>query len=49
MKMMQNDDYKSALALLVKDVEISERVLEAIETMVYELYGTNETSMIETK
>ena len=49
MKMMQNDDYKSALALLVKDVEISERVLETIETMVYELYGTNETSMIETK
>ena len=49
MKMMQNDDYKSALALLVKDVEISERVLETIETMVYELYGTNETSMTETK
>ena len=46
---MQNDDYKSALALLVKDVEISERVLETIETMVYELYGTNETSMTETK
>ena len=44
MKLMQNDDYKSALALLGEDVEISERVLETIETMVCELYGTNETS-----
>ena len=49
MKLMQNDDYKSALALLGEDVEISERVLETIETMVCELYGTNKTSITEAR
>ena len=47
MKLMQNDNYKSALALLGEDVEISERVLETTETMVCELYGTNGTSITE--
>ena len=49
MKLMQNDDYKSALALLGEDVEILGRVLETIETMVCELYGKNETSITEAR
>ena len=49
MKLMQNGDYKSALALLGEDVEISERVLETIETMVCELYGKNKTSITEAR
>ena len=49
MKLMQNGDYKSALALLGEDVEISERVLETIETMVGELYGKNKTSITEAR
>ena len=49
MKLMQNDDCKSALALLREDVEISERVLETIETIVCKLYGTNKTSITEAR
>ena len=46
---MQNDDYKSALALLGEDVEISATVSETIETMVCKLYGTNETSITDAR
>ena len=49
MKLIQNDDYKSALALFGGDVEISERILETIETIVCELYGTNQTSITEAR
>ena len=47
MKLMQNDNYKSALAPLGEDVEISERVLETTETMVCEPYGINGTFITE--
>ena len=49
MRLMQNGDYKSALAVLGEDVEISERVSETFETMVSHLYSTNKTSITEAR